>query len=193
MADEQSENTPLEPESGSGGVSWLHRFTALQSGLGTIGILVLIVLINTDVIGRYVFNSPLKGVPEVVSLAIVGIVYLQISHAIRQDRFIRSDMFISRLLVSRPRAAHLLLCFHHLVGALLVGVVFYFVFPKFIEAYKTDEYIGSFGYFTAPIWPVGLVILIGCGTSVVQFALIAFQDFMKAVNGSQKAGSQNDG
>jgi len=62
----------------------------------------------------------------------------------------------------------------------LVGVVFYFIYPKFIEAFKTDEYIGSFGYFTAPIWPVGLVILIGCGTSVIQFALIAARDLKMA-------------
>ncbi len=188
MADNITEEDPSGSRSESDGSSFLYRLTSLQSGLGTVGILILIVLINTDVIGRYVFNSPLTGVPEVVSLAIVGIVYLQISHAIRQDRFIRSDMFISRLLLRRPRVAHLLLCFHHLVGAILVGVVFIFVYPKFIEAYHTDEYIGSFGYFTAPIWPVGLVILIGCGTSVVQFAVIAVQDFKKAVTGGQKDG-----
>lgn len=185
MTNDHSEDNPSGTNSVSDGNSFLHRLTSLQSGLGSVGILILIVLINTDVIGRYVFNSPLTGVPEVVSLAIVGIVYLQISHAIRQNRFIRSDMFISRLLLSRPRAAHLLLCFHHLVGAVLVGVIFYFVLPKFIEAYVTDEYIGSFGYFTAPIWPVGLVILIGCGTSVIQFAIIAVNDFKMAVAGGQ--------
>ena len=185
MAAERPDDDPPGSSQNPVGRSFLQKFTALQSGLGSVGILILIVLINTDVIGRYVFNSPLTGVPEVVSLAIVGIVYLQISHAIRQDRFIRSDMFISRLLVSRPRIANLLLCFHHLVGAILVAVVFYFVLPKFLEAYTTDEYIGSFGYFTAPIWPVGLVILIGCGTSVVQFSLIAVNDLKKALAGGQ--------
>ena len=180
MVDSNQEDNSPGPADGSGETSFLHRLTSLQSGLGTIGIFILIVLINADVFGRFLFNAPLTGVPEVVSLTIVGIVYLQISHAIRQDRFIRSDMFIGRMLEKRPRVAHLQLCFHHITGAVLVGVVFYFIYPKFIEAFKTDEYIGSFGYFTAPIWPVGLVILIGCGTSVIQFALIAARDLKMA-------------
>ncbi len=181
MSDEQTDDSPPAPDTGAGGKSPFYYLTSLQSGLGTVGIFCLIVIINADVFGRQVFNAPLTGVPEIVSLSIVGIVYLQIAHAIRLNRFIRSDMFIGRLMLRRPRAAHAFLCFHHLVGALMVGVVFWFVYPKFIEAFKTDEYIGSFGYFTVPIWPVGLVILIGCGTSVVQFALIAFDDFKKAI------------
>ena len=41
------------------------------------------VLINSDVIGRNLFNAPILGVPEMTSLSIVGIVFLQLADTLR--------------------------------------------------------------------------------------------------------------
>ena len=60
-------------------------FARLVAGLNSVGtawIFALMVLINVDVIARFVFNSPIQGVTELVELSIVGIVFLQISDAV---------------------------------------------------------------------------------------------------------------
>ena len=49
-------------------------------------IFVLMVVINVDVIGRTLFTKPLPGVPELVRLSIVAIVFLQIGSTLRAGR-----------------------------------------------------------------------------------------------------------
>ena len=50
-----------------------------------------------DVIGRVVFNSPVKGTPEIVSASIVIICFLQAAYAIRSGGMIWVDAVVSRL------------------------------------------------------------------------------------------------
>ena len=59
--------------------------------LSTVWIFALIFLINADIVGRALFNSPVKGVPELVALSIVGIVYLELATTLRANRFVRSE------------------------------------------------------------------------------------------------------
>ena len=58
-----------------------HILSGLN-GLGTAWIFVMMVLINADVIGRAVFNAPIRGVPLIISLSIIAIVFLQLHDAL---------------------------------------------------------------------------------------------------------------
>ena len=63
-----------------------RSFFALVAGLNSVGtmwIFALMVLINVDVLSRYLLNAPIQGVSEVVALSIVGIVFLQISDTVQ--------------------------------------------------------------------------------------------------------------
>jgi TRAP-type C4-dicarboxylate transport system permease small subunit len=85
--------------------SLLDRITMLFNVTGTLLIVALMVLIGADVFGRQAFNAPVSGVPELVSLSIVAIVFLQVPQALRSGRFTRSDSVISLVLKRWPRAA----------------------------------------------------------------------------------------
>ena len=110
------------------------------NGVGTVGIVALMVLINADVFGRFLFNSPIAGVPEMVSLSIVGIVFLQVGHTLRTGRFIRSDMALGRLLAARPRAGRALQALHHATGAVLSGILLYFSARSFLDIWRNGDY-----------------------------------------------------
>ena len=146
------------------------------NGVGTIGIVALMVLINADVFGRFLFNSPITGVPEMVSLSIVGIVFLQVGHTLRTGRFIRSDMAINRLLAARPRVGHGLQALHHATGAALSAILFYFSAGSFVDIWRNGETVGSFGVFEAPVWPIALIIVFGCAMMLLQFTVNAARD-----------------
>ena len=53
-------------------------------------------LINSDVLGRNLFNAPVRGVTELVSLSIVGIVFLQLADTLHSGRFTRADVLLER-------------------------------------------------------------------------------------------------
>jgi TRAP-type mannitol/chloroaromatic compound transport system permease small subunit len=155
-------------------------FGLLTEGLGAIGtiwIFFLMLLINADVIGRYLFNKPLVGTIEIVSMSIVGIIYLQLGQALRHERFIRSDAFLGRLLRERPRAGYAIQGVHHLVGAALLGLMVYFCIPETLSAWEQSEYLGTEGVFVFYIWPIDALVTIGATITTIQFVLHAIRDW----------------
>ncbi|EFL87723.1 hypothetical protein [Ahrensia sp. R2A130] len=66
----------------------------VANAIGTAVIFVLVGIMNVDVIARGVFNSPLRGVVEVVIFSLVLIVFLQLPDVVRSNRLTRSDGFL---------------------------------------------------------------------------------------------------
>ncbi|MBM3568309.1 MAG: TRAP transporter small permease [Alphaproteobacteria bacterium] len=167
---------------GAGGREPALSFGGLLAGLnalGTVLILFLMALINLDVGLRYFFNSPIRGVPELVGLSIVAIVFLQLAHALRLGKFTRSDVLLGPLLRDRPRIGHGLQMLYHLTGAVLLGIMLWALVPLLVEAWVEDLYVGAKGDFTAPEWPVKLVLVVGSAACAIQFLLLAWQDWQR--------------
>ncbi len=154
----------------------LHRLFRAMNALGTLWILALMVLINTDVIGRNLFAAPVRGVTEMVSLSIVGIVFLQLADTLRTGRFTRADILLDHLKRTRPAASDALQAVFHLVGLGLMLVILAASWEPLAQAVRIREYIGAVGDFQAPVWPVRLITLGGLGATAVCFALLAGLD-----------------
>jgi len=100
-----------------------QRLTRLLNAIGTLWIVALMLLINSDVLGRELLDTPVRGVTELVSLSIVGIVFLQLADTLASGRMTRADVLLDRLKRTTPALAALLQALFHLVGALLMGVI----------------------------------------------------------------------
>lgn len=157
------------------------RLLGVMNACGTVWIFLLMILINSDIIGREVFDSPVRGTTELMSLSIVGIVFLQLGHTLMTGKVTRSDLVIDNLLIRRPRVGHALQFLYHCAGALLLGIVFAGSLDLFRDAIEIQEYVGAIGDFTAPTWPVRLIILIGSAATCLQFLLLAWRDVRIAV------------
>ena len=48
-----------------------------------------------------------------------------------------------------------------------MGLILYGSIPLFIESYNSDFYVGVEGVFTAPVWPIKLIIIIGCAVTLL--------------------------
>jgi len=143
-------------------------------------ILVLMVLINTDVIGRDVFGAPVRGVTEIVSMSIVGIVFMQLADTLRAGRFTRAEVLLGYLQKRTPRLARGLQGVFHLIGAALLCVICWASWGPLVEAVRIGEYVGAVGDFTAPMWPVRLIIVFGSACTAFSFLFIAWDDFRSA-------------
>ena len=146
----------------------------ILNSLGTGWIFVLLLLINTDIIGRTVFNSPVRGVAEIVGMTIVACVFLQLAHAIRNDRLTRSEIILSRL-GNHPQFKRALEALYNLMGAFILAVLFVYSIPMFTSAWASDEFVGAEGDFMAPIWPVKLIIVVGSLLAALQCLLNCYR------------------
>ncbi len=69
----------------------VHTLLAVAAAI----IFLLSFLVVADVIGRGVFNSPVKGTPEIVSMSIVIICFLLAAYAIQSGGMLRTDVIVS--------------------------------------------------------------------------------------------------
>jgi len=151
----------------------VNRATMALNVVGTLLIVAIMILVNADVLGRGVFNLPVSGVPEMVSMSIVAIVFLQVAQTFRMGRLTRSEAMLGMIDSRSPRLralVELVFC----LGAIAIMVqLLNASWPLFVKAWTRNTFEGTIGDFTAPIWPVKLIILIGCVALVVQLLFSA--------------------
>ena len=94
--------------------AWIVRTLLLAAA---VIILLLGFLVCADVIGRTVFNSPVKGTPEMVSMSIVIICFLLAGYAVQSGGMIYTDVLASRF-GARGQAFALLL-------SAILGILFF--------------------------------------------------------------------
>jgi len=151
----------------------LARLTQSLNALGSLWIVGLMLLINADIVGRNAFHAPVRGVTELVGLSIVGIVFLQLADTLRCGRFTRADLLLGPLQRRRPALAAGLESLHHALGAVLMGLIQWAAWPRFLDTWAVGEYVGALGDFMAPVWPVHLLMLAGLAVTTLSFAWVA--------------------
>ena len=168
-----SDNRERPPERG------LQRiFSAVVAGLngiGTIWIFVLMLIVNVDVFSRFLLNAPIQGVTEIVELSIVGIVFLQVSDAVRHGRLTRSDGLYLRFCARHPIAGHIGGLLFDLLGAAFFIILLLGSTPRLIEAYQQGYFAGNEGLFIVPVWPIRLIVVTGCCVVAIQFLVLAYR------------------
>lgn len=157
----------------AGRVLRLTRSVALALAvLGGLGTVVIMVLINADVIGRGVFGTPVPATAEIVSAAIVTIVFLQLPYATITGRNVRSDIILSRIENASPKAGILFDALHHAVGTLMLFVLLWYIWPEMVSAFRDSETVGLYHIFTLPRGPFVLAIVTGCALTMLCYALL---------------------
>ncbi len=151
----------------------LGRTTLLANVAATAWILVLMALIVADVVGRNAFLSPIAGVPEMIEVSIVAIVFLQVAHTHRESQMVRSDGLPGVLRRRWPRAAAGLDLLAQTAGCAVASVLAVAVWPRMVRAFERGEMQGISGHFTLPVWPLLLIVAVGSGFLAVSFMLSA--------------------
>lgn len=167
-------------------------FGYLVDGMNSIGSLIIfaiMLLICADVLSRDLWNKPIAGVPELVGQSIIAIVFLQLASTLRHGRMSRAEIFIDGFREKRPRAGALLQAFFDACGVFVCLVIIYASWPRLVQAWTKNEFLGVEGVFTAPIWPVSLVVLLGAIATCLQFILICKSNVAAAFEVSAQARS----
>lgn len=139
------------------------------NAIGTLVVLGLVAIVNYDVVARGVFNAPFLGAVEVVQFSMVLIVFLQLPDVVRVNRLTRSDGFLVVIGTKYPRFAAFLRHVVDSISAALMALIAVAIWPEFVEMWETKDYFGVPGVFTAPWWPVKLVICLSAALCTLIF------------------------
>ena len=136
---------------------------------GSVWIFCLMSILCADVISRSLFNAPINGVPLLVELSILVIMFMQLPAAIRSGRLTRSDILLARLVRDRPSLGLSLRTLYDVLGIVLMVAVFVYTLPTFSKVWRRDTFVGLEGDFALPGWPFKLLILVGAIMCALQF------------------------
>ena len=142
-----------------------------MNATGTCWIVVLLLMINVEAIGRSAFTQPIVGVFDMLEISIVGIVFMQLADALRAGVLTRSDGLFNQVMTRKPAIGHVMGLITSLLGAFFMGLIQVGSVPYLIDAWNKDYYVGIEGMFTAPQWPIALIIVIAIVVTMIQFLI----------------------
>ena len=141
------------------------------NAVGTLVVLGLVIIVNYDAIARSLFNKPFLGAVEVVQFSMVLIVFLQLPDVIRVGRLTRSDGLLGLVARRSPAAGKLLSRAIDLFSLTFMAIIAIAIWPEFVDMWESQDFFGIPGVFTAPWWPVKLVIFLSAVLCALHFIL----------------------
>lgn len=171
------------PLGGASRASYFGMVTQALNVAGTVLILVMVVAVNADVIGRDFFNHPIPGVLEFIGLSIVTIVFLQMANTLREGRHVSNDLLTQLIAHWWPRIAAGIYTIFNLIGAALMALIVFYMWPLLKRNYLGEFYAGTAGVIEIPIWPFMVAVVIGAVATFFQFLVLAWRDVQRVRRG----------
>jgi TRAP-type mannitol/chloroaromatic compound transport system permease small subunit len=146
-----------------------ERAIAMLNWVGSIWVVLLMLLITADVVGRAAFNAPLAGVPEIVKVSIVGLVWCQMAHTLKIGAHLRSTILLDRMPAGIRTAIELA---SYLLGMVTFALIVYSGWDNTVEAWRIGEFEGEEPV-RVPTYPIRTLVLLGSAVTAIQFAVMA--------------------
>lgn len=161
------------------------RLLSGLNALASIWIIAIMLLITADVVGRAAFNNPLFGVPEIVKVSVVGIVWLQMAFTLRADRHLRSHLVFNLLPVRGKRILYGVNC---IFGAAIFGIIVFYTYDDVIKTFLRGTFEGEHPV-RVPVWPIWAILVGGALLTAVEYAI----QFAKTVASDSSAAIADHG
>jgi TRAP-type C4-dicarboxylate transport system permease small subunit len=152
----------------------LHWLMALLNMLGSVWVFLVMLLVTADVVCRSFFNAPLFGVPEIVKVSVVGLLWCQMAHTLKIGAHLRSTILLDRMPPHARRAIEIVSC---LLGAITFALIVYSGWDSMIESWRIGEFEGE-APVRVPTAPIRSLVLIGAALTAIQF-LVMLVDLMR--------------
>ena len=127
--------------------------------------LAMMALIGLDVAGRVLFRAPLYGVPELIRLGIVCIVWLQIAYTLNVRKHLRAETVLFAL---GPVPRRIIVALNAVLGVAMFAVIAYAAWVQFGKAWSAGTFEGEVPV-RVQVWPVWLIISVGSFLTGVEY------------------------
>jgi tripartite ATP-independent transporter DctM subunit len=148
---------------------WLSR---RLNNVGTVLLVAMMLVTTIDVIGRYIFNSPLRGASEIAEFLQVIVVFFGVAYTATQKGHVAVDFLFTRL---PQRGQRFLIRFVSLVSAALFAVI---AWESVAQSLVFKASMRSSPVLEIPDWPFVLVVAFGSGL----LSIVLLGDFVESLS-----------
>ncbi len=144
-------------------VNILGIFSYTLSRLGCAALFAMMGLTVVDVVGRYVFNSPILGAFELTSFLVSIMIYSFLGYAQSQKSHVTVDILVNAF---PQKAQSIVKLFNYIVGLIIMILFSWKGIEKAIEAMETGD---SPMNLPIPIYPFVFFLAFGCAIVCIEF------------------------
>ncbi|MCJ8520901.1 TRAP-type C4-dicarboxylate transport system permease small subunit [Pseudorhizobium tarimense] len=145
------------------------RAPRLLSVLAGVSLLFMMAVITVSVLARYLFNSPITGVDEIIQLTAVCVVMLALPYATLQGAHVRVDIF-DQLLGRWGRLIGDVLA--RVLSGIVLAILADRAWSKMLDAYEYEDTTNMLGL---PIWPFYGILAAGIALCLMVYAVELFR------------------
>lgn len=131
----------------------------------------LVFFVTADVMGRFIFNHPITGIPEIIQASLVGLAFLYLPHITWGGRQVRSDLAKSLL---GPHFNRIMGIISSLVGMAVFCLILFTNWNDMIEAWRIGEWEGQ-GALRVPTAPFRTILIAGSGLTALYYAVRCYE------------------
>jgi TRAP-type C4-dicarboxylate transport system permease small subunit len=143
-------------------------------------IMFLMFFATGEILGRYLFNSPIPGHVEIVELIMAGVVFFGIAYTQRVGGHVRMELFVTRVL--KGRVYHIA----EVITTTLALFVYVFILIYTFKFALHSLQIGDVTvYINWPTWPSKFAIPLGSFFLCIRFVIEIIQHLSQAVAGGE--------
>jgi len=155
----------------------IGRLSLLNSFIAASLIVLMMLLICGDIIGRDFFSIPINGVSDFVSYCIVAIVFLQLGSTIRNNRLVNAVFLTDALKSHAPRLNLALQTIFSLAAISIMSITVRYLWRDFLGAWTENEFLGAAGAYQIVTWPFKLAVAFGATLALIELVLAIFRAY----------------
>jgi TRAP-type C4-dicarboxylate transport system permease small subunit len=149
------------------GVKWMVEKLGVPgtilAGLGAVALFAQMCLVTADVVGRYLFDSPITGVYEITEFMILIIIFSFLASTQAAKRHVHVDLLVNRL---PGRLQWIVALINHIVCLLLMALMTWMAFQRALDLYRAGEASPNLG---VPEYPFVLFLMLGAAVMCVEY------------------------
>lgn len=150
----------------------LNFIEKLFNNIASILLIGIMLLVVTDVTGRYIVKKPLQGTMEITEFVMVALVFFSLAYTQAIKAHINVTLIVEMV---SPKVGYIFESFTCFVGMVIFGLITWQGYVAAKEAWEFQE--TTFGLIPFPLFPAKVTVPIGCFIFTFRFMI----DFITAL------------
>jgi TRAP-type C4-dicarboxylate transport system permease small subunit len=141
----------------------LGRISPLLASLGALALFAMMCLTVTDVVGRYLFNSPVLGAFELTEYLVLIVIFSFLAFTQAGSAHVSVDLVVTRF---SPKTRLYVALFNHTLCLLLMALIAWMGFQKALDLKGTGEISPNLAI---PEYPFAFFLVFGCVVMCIEY------------------------
>jgi len=141
----------------------LGLFSSTLGYLGAFSLFVMMCLTAADVMGRYIFNSPITGAFELTEYLVLILIFSFLANAQAHKMHVTVDLILSRF---PKRLRYYVELFNHTMSLAIMALITWIGIERAFELKEVGEASPNLG---VPFYPFAFYLVLGCLVMCIEY------------------------